>query len=205
MRTIPASALQNMERFYRANLVNSLTGFKSVSLIGTVSPEGNTNLGIFSSIVHIGSNPALVGYVNRPKSAAPHTLANIEATGVYTINHVHPEFLGKAHQTSAKYPGSVSEFEAVGLTPQYLDAITAPFVLESEVKYALTLEEIIPIHLNETFLVIGRITSIHLAKDVLTSEGFLNLDLVPSVSCNGNGNYYLSQAIGEFPYAKPGR
>ena len=109
----------------------------------------------------------------------------------------------RAHQTSAKYNSDVSEFEAVGLTPQYLEGVKAPFVLESEVKYALKLQDVIPIALNDTFLVIGQITSIHLGKDVLSSEGFLTLELVPSVSCNGNGNYYLSQPIAEHPYAKP--
>lgn len=203
MQIISAAAIDNMERFYRANLVNSLTGFKSVSLIGTINPAGKTNLGVFSSIVHIGSNPALIGYINRPIKAAPHTLANIEATRVYTINHIHPHFVSQAHQTSAKYPENVSEFDAVGLTPQFLEGVVAPFVYESEIKYALALQEIIPIPLNETFLVIGKVVSIHLGKDVLKADGFLTLDAVPSVACNGNGNYYSAQPIGEFPYAKP--
>ncbi|MES2891271.1 MAG: flavin reductase [Bacteroidota bacterium] len=203
MQTISSTDIDGMERFYRANLVNSLTGFKSVSLIGTANAAGKTNLGIFSSIVHIGSNPALVGYINRPIKAAPHTLANIEATGTYTINHIHPEFLPQAHQTSAKYDESISEFEAVGLTPQYLEDIAAPFVLESQVKYALTLQQIIPISLNDTFLVIGKITSIHLEKNILNQAGFLNLDQVPTLSCNGNGTYYLANAIADLPYAKP--
>ncbi|MDO9376495.1 MAG: flavin reductase [Ferruginibacter sp.] len=203
MQTISSTDIDGMERFYRANLVNSLTGFKSVSLIGTANAAGKTNLGIFSSIVHIGSNPALVGYINRPIKAAPHTLANIEATGTYTINHIHPEFLPQAQQTSAKYDESISEFEAVGLTPQYLEDIAAPFVLESKVKYALTLQQIIPISLNDTFLVIGKITSIHLEKNILNQDGFLNLDQVPSLSCNGTGTYYLANAIADLPYAKP--
>lgn len=65
------SEIQSLERFYRANLINSLTGFKSVSLLGTVDQNGQTNLGVFSSIVHIGSDPALVGYINRPKKRPP--------------------------------------------------------------------------------------------------------------------------------------
>src|SRR5215203_6237250 len=133
MQTISAAAIDDMERFYRANLINSLTGFKSVNLIGTINQNGKTNLGVFSSIVHIGSNPALIGYINRPRSAAPHTLANIEASGVYTMNHIHPDFISQAHQTSAKYPDTVSEFDAVGLTPQFLDGFVAPFVEQSQI------------------------------------------------------------------------
>jgi flavin reductase (DIM6/NTAB) family NADH-FMN oxidoreductase RutF len=50
------------ERIFRLNLINSITGVKPANLIGTQSKEGNSNLAIFSSVVHMGSNPALVGF-----------------------------------------------------------------------------------------------------------------------------------------------
>ncbi|MFO0508089.1 MAG: flavin reductase family protein [bacterium] len=167
MEVISSSTIQTWERFYRANFVNSLTGFKSVSLIGTINQSGQTNLAIFSSVVHLGSDPALIGFINRPIKAAPHTLANIQSTGTYTINHVHPSFLESAHQTSAKYPEEISEFDELGLTPEFFDATAAPFVKESKVKYGLTLEEIIPIKVNNTFLVIGKLQSLALEEDIL--------------------------------------
>jgi flavin reductase (DIM6/NTAB) family NADH-FMN oxidoreductase RutF len=199
------SEVQSMERFYRANLINSLTGFKSVSLLGTVNQNGQTNLGVFSSIVHIGSDPALVGYINRPKKAAPHTLANIEATGFYTINHILPYFLKKAHQASAKYPDGVSEFEEVGLTPQYVNNFPAPFVSECVVRYGLTLQEIVPIKMNDTFLVIGKIESILLEKGLLMPDGFIDLHKAETVCSNGIDSYYSTKPLGRFEYAKPGK
>jgi flavin reductase (DIM6/NTAB) family NADH-FMN oxidoreductase RutF len=204
MHVFSSSAIQSWERFYRANFVNSLTGFKSVSLIGSINSEGQTNLGVFSSIVHIGSDPALVGYINRPTKAAPHTLANIQATGVYTINHIHPAFLEQAHQSSAKYPEQVSEFEEIGLTPEFIESIKAPFVKESRVKYALSLKEIIPITLNNTFLVIGEIQRVKLEDDILQEDGFLSLDKAASLCSNGIDGYYSTQLIDRYEYAKPG-
>jgi flavin reductase (DIM6/NTAB) family NADH-FMN oxidoreductase RutF len=204
MASFGISNIESWERFYRANLINSLTGFKSVSLIGTVNELAQTNLGIFSSIVHIGSNPPLVGYINRPLKAAPHTLANIQATGVYTINHIHPSFMQQAHQTSAKYAAGISEFTEVGLTPEYLENIAAPFVKESRIKYALSLQQIIPIELNDTFLVIGKIISIHIASDVVSEDGFLQLDKAASICSNGIDRYYTTELIKRYSYAKPG-
>ncbi len=198
------STIQSWERFYRANFINSLTGFKSVSLIGTADVNGHTNLGVFSSIVHIGSDPALVGYINRPRKAAPHTLANIESTGVYTINHIHPSFLAHAHQASAKYPAEVSEFDEVGLTREYIDTIVPPFVKESRVKYALSLQEIIPIALNETYLVIGKIELVQLEDDFVKEDGFIDLHRAETVCSNGIDSYYNTQPAGRFTYAKPG-
>jgi hypothetical protein len=43
-------------------------------------------------------------------------LENILETNFYTINHINKSSYKKAHQTSARYPKEVSEFEAVGLT-----------------------------------------------------------------------------------------
>ncbi|UXE67406.1 MAG: flavin reductase [Chryseotalea sp. WA131a] len=204
MQIISSTTIQGWERFYRANFINSLTGFKSASLIGTINNKGQTNLGIFSSIVHIGSDPALVGYINRPIKAAPHTLANIQSTGVYTINHIHPSILEQAHQTSAKYPAEVSEFDEVGLTPEFSENMAAPFVKESKVKYGLTLEEVIPIHLNDTFLVIGKIQEVKLDPFIVSSDGFLELDKVSSLCSNGIDGYYSTHHIDRYEYAKPG-
>ncbi len=198
------SDIDSWERFYRANFINSLTGFKSVNLIGTVNELGQTNLGIFSSIVHIGSNPPLVGFINRPVKAAPHTLANIQATGVYTINHIHPSFLRQAHQTSAKYEAGISEFAEVGLTPEFQKNISAPFVKESTIKYALSLQQIIPIELNDTFLVIGKNISIQIDNDVVSEDGFLHLDKAASICSNGIDGYYTTGLIKRYSYAKPG-
>jgi flavin reductase (DIM6/NTAB) family NADH-FMN oxidoreductase RutF len=103
MQGINISTIKTWERFYRANFINSLTGFKSVSLIGSINTQGQPNLAIFSSIVHLGADPALVGFINRPLAAAPHTIGNIQATKSYTINHVHAGIIQQAHQTSAKY------------------------------------------------------------------------------------------------------
>ncbi len=199
------SEIQSWERFYRANLINSLTGFKSVSLLGTVDQNGQTNLGVFSSIVHMGSDPALIGYINRPRKAAPHTLANIESTGFYTINHILPSFLEKAHQASAKYPDGVSEFEEVGLTPLYIDNFPAPFVGESLVRYGLTLQEIVPVKINDTFLVIGKIHTIQLKNGLLMPDGFIDLHKAETVCSNGIDSYYATKPLGRLPYAKPGQ
>ncbi len=194
--------IQEWERFYRANFINCLTGFKSVSLIGTINKNNQPNLAVFSSIVHIGSDPALVGYINRPITAAPHTLANIEATGRYTINHIHPQFIAQAHQTSAKYDVTVNEFEATGLTAEFKADILPPFVAESQVQYALQLVEIVPIKHNKTFLVIGAVTDVFVPAEAIHCDGFLNIESVESVACLGVDAYFKPSLLSRFGYAK---
>ena len=197
---------QSWERFYRANFINSLTGFKSASLIGTINAQSVPNLGMFSSMVHIGSDPALIGYINRPVAAAPHTLANIKANGFYTVNHIHASFVDKAHQTSAKYPDGVNEFAEVGLTEEYFDGISVPFVKESAIKYLLSLKEVVPITLNDTFLVIGQLEQVLIDPSLQpTADGFLELDQIGSICSNGLDAYYKTTLIDRYAYAKPGK
>ena len=206
MQQFTPAEWQTWERFYRANFINSLTGFKSASLIGTINADGVPNLGMFSSLVHIGSDPALIGYINRPVAAAPHTLANIKANGWYTVNHVHSDFVDKAHQTSAKYPDEVNEFTEVGLTAEYVEGVNVPFVKESRIKYLLSLKEIIPIELNATFLVIGQLEQV-LIDPVLQPgiDGFLHLDQAGTICSNGLDAYYKTELIDRYAYAKPGK
>jgi flavin reductase (DIM6/NTAB) family NADH-FMN oxidoreductase RutF len=204
MQQFTPAEWQSWERFYRANLINSLTGFKSASLIGTIKAQGVPNLGMFSSIVHIGSDPALIGFINRPIAAAPHTLANIKANGFYTVNHIHASFLAQAHQTSAKYPDEVNEFTEVGLTEAYLEGVKVPFVKESPIKYLLSLKEIVPIALNATFLVIGQLEKVLMDPALQpTSDGFLHLDQAGSICSNGLDAYYNTSLINRYAYAKP--
>ena len=126
--------IQTMDQRQRTRLVNSLAGYKSANLIGTRDRQGQENLAIVSSVIHLGSHPPLFGFIVRPRKSRRHTLENILDTKHFTINAVGVDFVQKAHQTSARYPKQISEFEAVGLTPYYDDAFPAPFVLESNLK-----------------------------------------------------------------------
>ena len=119
MKCYTPSDLQAMDRYVRANFVNCLSGFKPAALIVSQDKNGLSNVALFNNIVHLGADPALIGFINRPREATPHTLGNIESTGYYTINHINPSQISAAHQTSAKYPTGVSEFEKVELVEQF--------------------------------------------------------------------------------------
>ena len=203
MHAFTIQELQSWERFTRAHFLNSLSGFKSASLVATINKEGLPNLALFSNIVHLGADPALVGMVNRPREAAPHTLSNIEATEAFTINLFTRSMIRQAHQTSAKYPAEVSEFEATGLTPEWHPACQAPFVQESPVKYALKLKEIIPIQWNSTFFIIGEIQLVLADERLLQPDGFLALEQAGVVTSLGIDGYYSTQLEERLPYAKP--
>jgi flavin reductase (DIM6/NTAB) family NADH-FMN oxidoreductase RutF len=195
--------LMEMEQRKRAHLINSVGGFKSVCLIGTSDRAGNTNLAIFSSIVHIGANPPLICFIMRPDSVDRHTLSNILETGVYTINHITAEIYKQAHQTSARYPKEVSEFDATGLSQVYKNEFKAPFVNESVVQLAVELRERIDLKINGTIMIIGEIKCLYLPTSCLSDDGYLDIEKAGTVSCSGLDSYHTSQRLERLQYAKP--
>jgi len=203
MKHITDKELDQMEQRFRASFINSITGFKSVVLIGTRNKVNQENLAIFNSIVHLGSNPALIGMIIRPDSVERHTLENIEETGFYTINHILESFVEQAHHTSARYPRNVSEFEASGLTPSYQDDFFAPFVKESNVQIGMEFKTKINIPINNTLMIIGQIKSISLPEKAISTDGYIDLEITKTITNSGLDSYHRTERIVRLPYAKP--
>ena len=128
--------IDQMEKIFRLNLINSCTGYKSANLIGTQSADGKTNLAVFSSITHLGSNPPLIGFVLRPTTVPRDSYRNIKASSLFTVNHIHHDTVADAHHTSAKYPEDVSEFSKTDFEPEYIDGFAKGFVeLNGDIDY----------------------------------------------------------------------
>jgi flavin reductase (DIM6/NTAB) family NADH-FMN oxidoreductase RutF len=196
--------ITNLERIFRLNIINSVSGIKPANLIGTRSSDGVSNVAIFSSVIHLGSDPALLGMIVRPAGKLPrNTYENIRETGVYTINHITPDIVERAHYTSAKFPKDVSEFETCGLTEEYVDGFKAPFVQECPVKLGMQLEEEIPIVRNDTILLIGSVKLLIAPDDAASHEGHLDLEATEAVGISGLNSYYRLQKFAQFPYARP--
>ena len=201
--TLSNAQIMDMEQRKRAQLINSISGFRSVALIGTIDTQGQTNLAIFSSIVHLGSNPPLLGFIMRPDSVERHTLTNIMDTGFYTINHIHQKIYEQAHQTSARYPKTMSEFDATQLTPLFKEAFIAPFVAESHIQLGMEFKERIPISINQTSMIIGEIKWIHFPDHCLSEDGFLDIEKAGSITSTGQDSYHTTQLLQRLEYAKP--
>jgi flavin reductase (DIM6/NTAB) family NADH-FMN oxidoreductase RutF len=195
--------LEAMEQRFRTTFINSIAGFKSLNLVGTVDESGKTNLAIFNSIFHVGANPPYLGMVVRPPEVDRHTLQNILDTNVYTLNHVNPQILEASHQTSARYPKEVSEFSSCGLTPKFTQQIIAPYVEESHVKIGLKLVEKIDIKVNRTVIIIGEITEIIIDEKAIQQDGFVDLQMLESITVSGLDAYYKTILLNRFSYAKP--
>ena len=195
--------IQSMQKVERLNLINSLSGIKPANLIGTIDQEGKENLAIFSSVVHLGSNPALFGFILRPQGdVRRHTHENIISTGVYTINFVTTDFIQNAHYTSAKFDASINEFVKSRLTPSYIDDYDAPFVEESPIKMGLKFVEEIPIKSNGTTLMVGQVEHIIMPDETMKDNGHIDLGELDVAGISGLNTYYSLTKKDRFPYVR---
>lgn len=197
--------LDEMDSRERATLVNSIGGFKSVALIGTANGEGLLNLAIFNSLVHIGANPAMIGFIVRPHTVDRHTFDNILDTKYYTINHIHEGIYEAAHQTSAKYTRKQSEFEATGLTPITKEDFVAPYVRESNVQLGMRFVKQIDLEVNGTSLIIGAVEHIYLPENCKQADGFVDIEKAASITCSGLDSYHSTTKLARLSYAQPGQ
>lgn len=204
MSNIKSEQIHELEKRYRISLINSLIGFRSLNLLGTISNNGISNLCIISSAFHLGANPPLIGLVIRPEREHNDTLRNIKSTRQYTLNNVLHDWYMQAHQTSASYPSGVSEFDTCGFHKQYVRDFKAPFVGESNVRIGLELREIIDMEINGTTIVIGEIIHILTDDDLIAADGTVDHSKAKTMTLAGLDTYYLPQPVGQLAYAKPG-
>lgn len=203
MKSISLQDIEKMDKLARVQFANSLPGPKPISLVATIDSEGQTNLAPFSTVTHLGSNPALIGLVSRPDLVDRHTLSNILASKSYTINHIHAGIVGQAHNCSARYSRETSEFDATGLTSHFEKGVAAPFVGESKFRFALELVETIPITANNTILIIGKVVLVQLPEEYLADDGSIDLPALGSLASTALDTYFEINHLTRLPYAKP--
>lgn len=200
---LDSASIEAMPSRERAALINSLSGFKSANLVGTADADGHCNLAIMSSVVHLGSHPPLLALIIRPGGEERHTLSNILRSGHYSINHVAADMVDAAHQTAARYPRDISEFEATGLTPQWWDDFPAPLVAEAHVQLAMQLREHQLLEINGTHMVIGEVVQARFPDGCRNEDGSLNLAAAGTVALTGLDSYHRADLMKRMAYAKP--
>ena len=203
MKYFDQKYLASLDHLYRINLVNSSSGFKSANLIATKSKSGISNVAVFSSVIHLGSNPPLLGFVTRPTTVPRNTYKNIKETGSYTINHVYEDIIEDAHHCSAKYDQSISEFSMTNLEEAYDHDCPAPYVKGAPVQMQMQFKEEHHFKINGTIMIIGEIIGIYINEDLLKNDGFIDLAQGRVSAINGLDGYTIPKLKTRLPYQRP--
>ena len=195
--------INDLEKIKKINLINSCSGYKSANLIGSISKEGITNVAVFSSVTHLGSNPPTLGFIVRPTTVPRDTYKNILESGIFTINHVYEDILEDAHHTSAKYEEEISEFDITELEAEYHNDCKAPFVKGSPVQMEMRFVEQYHIKSNNVIHIIAEIKNLYVKDDILQEDGFLDLAKGKVAAINGLDAYAVAKNNSRFNYQRP--
>ena len=196
--------IDQMDKIFRLNLINSCTGFKSANLLGTKSLNDVSNVAVFSSITHLGSNPPLIGFILRPTTVPRDTYRNIKDTSVFTVNHIYSDIIEDAHHTSAKYPDEVSEFTKTDLEEEFLGDFPAPFVKGAKIRLGCRFLNEYEIKENDTLLLVSAVEHVFIAdQDIQQEDGWLKLENANTVTINGLDGYATTSLLVRYAYARP--
>jgi flavin reductase (DIM6/NTAB) family NADH-FMN oxidoreductase RutF len=159
---------------------------------------------VFSSVTHLGSNPAIIGFIVRPTTVPRDTYKNIKETHFFTVNHISVDMIEDSHHTSANYKSDVSEFDKTNLEEEYKIGLEVPFVKNSPVQlYCKYLNEYY-IKENDTIHIIASIEHLFFDDNLQHKDGWLQLDKGNIVSINGLDGYCLPKLVDRFEYARVG-
>jgi flavin reductase (DIM6/NTAB) family NADH-FMN oxidoreductase RutF len=195
--------IQNLEKIFKINLINSCSGFKSANLLGSISEEGISNVAVFSSVTHLGSNPPTLGFILRPTTVPRDTYKNIKYSGVFTINHIHEAIIEDAHHTSAKYPKEVSEFEKTNLEEEFKGKFKAPFVKGAPVQMSMKFIEEVYVPSNDVMLIVSQIEELYIEDALLQTDGLINLSKGNVATINGLDTYAVPNFKKQLSYQRP--
>ena len=192
-----------MSKVPRLNLLNCITGYKSANLIATVSKEGISNVAIFSSVTHLGSEPPLIGFILRPTTVPRDTYKNIKETGYFTVNHITSAMIADAHHTSSSYEESISEFDKTNLEAEYIENNKFPFVKGSPVKLFCKYLNEYKIEENGCLHIIASVEELYVEDNLLHEDNWIQLDRGNVVAINGLDDYAVPKIKDRFQYARP--
>ncbi len=146
----------------RYKLLTGLVVPRPIAWVGTLGEDGVPNLAPFSFFNVAATSPPtlMIG-----PGATKDTLANIRATGEFTVSVVSMENAEAMNASSATLARNEDEFVHAGLTRASSDLIAAPWVAESPAAMECTLHSITDFESGS--MVLGTVVVFHVREDLL--------------------------------------
>jgi flavin reductase (DIM6/NTAB) family NADH-FMN oxidoreductase RutF len=164
--TFDTAELEGIDRY---KLLTGLIIPRPIGWVGTVDAAGRRNLAPFSYFNAVAATPPTVIFsTGRPAGKIKDSLANVVATGEFTLSIVDENLVAAMHHSATEFPADVDEFDEVGLTAVMGDVVAAPMVAEAKVNLECRVLQIVDLGEPTTASVVfGDVLRIHVAPTVL--------------------------------------
>lgn len=179
-RLIDPAAVDDRDAY---KLLIGLVVPRPIGWIGSVDTAGVPNLAPYSFFNAVAATPPTVLFSPLTRAGeAKDTLANVRATGEFTVNIVSFDLAEPMNVTSGSHPPDVDEFGLSGLTAVQATKVGAPLVGEARANLECIVTQLVPVGrppLDGT-LVIGEVVAFWVREDLLdgTRVDQIGLDAV---------------------------
>ena len=161
--------LNDLAGIDRYKLLTGLVIPRPIGWVGTVDAAGCRNLAPYSYFNVVAATPPTALFsAGRPKGRIKDSLANVIATGEFTLSIVDESLTAAMHASAEQFPPDVDEFEKVGLTAVQGEAVAAPLVGEAKAVLECRVTQIVDLgNPVSASVVFGDIVRLHVSNDVL--------------------------------------
>jgi len=176
---------------------------RPIGWISTLAPDGTPNLAPFSQFQMLTARPPFVMFAanqtHHPRRKD--SVTNAESTGEFVCNLATYDLREQVNLSSARSEPDVDEFLAAGLTKAPSQLVKPPRVAESKIhiecRYHMTIR--LPgVPQSESIdVVIGQVVGLHIADDVLTENGRVDVLKLKPLSRIGYMDYTTIDRIFE--------
>ncbi|HUR75265.1 MAG TPA: flavin reductase family protein [Sporichthya sp.] len=167
--------------FYR--FLTSVVVPRPIAWVATRSPEGLDNLAPHSFFTVSCVQPPILQFTSVGRKDS---LRNVEATGEFVINLAPEPLFEQINATGTDFPPEISEFSAVGLTPEPSAKVRPSRVAESPVALECRLHS--TVELGDSTLVLGRVVHA-VADEAVIVDGLPAIELLRPLSRLGRNQW----------------
>ncbi len=168
-------------------LVSGLVVPRPVAWISSQNDAGLVNVAPFSSFNYVAHSPAMlaVNIALQDDSTLKDTARNIRETGEFVVN-ITPIFaLDIMNQSSAEYPGDVSEAQVLDIPLMPSTHVGPPRVAVSPAQMECRLSQIVPLGTGINTLYIAEIVAFHVSNAVYDGRHIDSVALDPVARLGG--------------------
>lgn len=183
--------------FYR--FLTSVVVPRPIAWVATRSPDGVDNLAPHSFFTVSCVQPPILQFTSVGRKDS---LRNVEATGEFVINLAPEALFHQINATGTDFPPEISEFAAVGLTPEPSAKVAPPRVAESPVALECRLHS--TVELGDSTVVFGLVVHA-VADESVIVDGLPAIELLQPLSRLGRnqwGGPPPVRSINRIPYSE---
>jgi flavin reductase (DIM6/NTAB) family NADH-FMN oxidoreductase RutF len=150
------------------NPFNAIVAPRPIGWISTRGGMGD-NLAPYSFFNAVAYRPMQVVFAS---NGAKDSLANLRETGVFAVNVVGEAMLAAMSESSAEVARGVDEFALAGVEKAECTTIPCPRVAGAPATLECVATQVIEAEGRDNFLILGRVTGVHLRDDCLVGGRF---------------------------------